>query len=741
MRTASPWLCLAVLLSACDAQVSEPGSKVVLPLPEAGKNFAPHVLDFRCAPATGDTPFTTRCSWRVADPERAPVHCRLDVDGDGAMETEISDCTQPGALDFTFGSPGDFTARLEALDGPGAVGAETFVLHVTGRPNSAPVIDTFTVTPEVGFAVMKAAFKWTLSDAEKDPLSCTLDVQGDGKADYTFAACELSGAQEHAFDLPGVYEAKLVVTDRFKATRERTVRVEVKKPQGEVKLLKVEWGQSVFAETLRLVEGKKALLKATVLGDRATLQGVQVKMEGFRGGTSLGALPVKGPDTLPLTETPGDLSKAFVATVPEDWMAPGLEVTVTADATELIGETNEMDNVRTLKPTVGTGTELHLTDVPFVASSGAGPTGVPPASYPDLLYKVWPLKRINSARRAPFTVSYAIGADANTWTKLLDDITSLRTADKNGRYYYGWVKVTYTAGILGIANLPGPAAIGVDGLPGKPEEGPGTLAHELGHTFNRRHVRCNGNEGGPDTSYPTAGGKIAEWGVDLLTMELKSPSVYADTMSYCRPPWASKYGYDLAQRFLESNPPKAALVAGSSSSLQLLVSGRIVDGEVLLNPIQVIASSASEPPASTDYVARLITDRGSVTQVPFGVYEMADVEPATVGFAFTVPDVGALAAIELRREGTVLLRREAIATSAASLQRLLRGGAMLEVRWTPGSHLLVAHLGGDGARTTLATDLTAGEALLPIPDLPEGGQFEVSLSDGLNAVRSVLLRR
>ena len=50
----------------------------------------------------------------------------------------------------------------------------------------------------------------------------------------------------------------------------------------------------------------------------------------------------------------------------------------------------------------------------------------------------------------------------------------------------------------------------------------------------------------------------------------------------------------------------------------------------------------------------------------------------------------------------------------------------------------VAHL-GEG-RTTLALWLTGGRAELPVGALPCGGKLEVTLSDGVNSVTSIVER-
>ena len=67
-------------------------------------------------------------------------------------------------------------------------------------------------------------------------------------------------------------------------------------------------------------------------------------------------------------------------------------------------------------------------------------------------------------------------------------------------------------------------------------------------------------------------------------------------------------------------------------------------------------------------------------------------------------------------------------------------GGVLTLRWDPAAHpyLTVTHVGA--ARTVIAMDLQGGSATLPTASLPGGGQFEFSLSDGLNALRVLLTR-
>ncbi len=121
-------------------------------------------------------------------------------------------------------------------------------------------------------------------------------------------------------------------------------------------------------------------------------------------------------------------------------------------------------------------------------------------------------------------------------------------------YYYGLVDVC--AGGLGGA---GGQAFGIpndptspdaayqrvsSGLSLDPEWSAETFVHEVGHSQGRRHVACNGEEGGPDPTYPIEGGDLGEWGFGVLDFSLRHPTVYKDYMTYCNPAWVSTWGWN-----------------------------------------------------------------------------------------------------------------------------------------------------------------------------------------------------
>jgi hypothetical protein len=72
-----------------------------------------------------------------------------------------------------------------------------------------------------------------------------------------------------------------------------------------------------------------------------------------------------------------------------------------------------------------------------------------------------------------------------------------------------------------------------------------TFVHEIGHEQGRAHIACNGEEGGPDPSYPGhPDGDLLNWGIDVFgtQIEVFQPSDH-DYMTYCQSTWVSEWGY------------------------------------------------------------------------------------------------------------------------------------------------------------------------------------------------------
>lgn len=96
--------------------------------------------------------------------------------------------------------------------------------------NSDPIIRSFAANPGSGVSPFSTTFKWSIADPDLDTLTCRLDVDNDGKAEYTLPACTSSKTQEHTYTRPGTYTAKLIVEDGKGGKAERVFPVTVDPP-------------------------------------------------------------------------------------------------------------------------------------------------------------------------------------------------------------------------------------------------------------------------------------------------------------------------------------------------------------------------------------------------------------------------------------------------------------------------------------------------------------------------------
>ncbi|WP_241374254.1 M66 family metalloprotease [Thermus arciformis] len=508
---------------------------------------------------------------------------------------------------------------------------------------------------------------------------------------------------------PGTYALRLRGTGGG-LTKEANLTLRVTSTQN-LAIAKVEWGQTVLEEDLRLVAGKPALLRVHLVASPDPMALAQPLSGAVYTNTAfLGNLSFTCPSPIPTDTVQGNLRTTCNATLPAEWMAPGLRVELRADPGDQVAESDEGDNARTLSPQVGAGTVLHLTAVPVVHQ------GVT-ASVPDFratLWRVWPLKDIAPATRAPYTFAGTLSPnDAMAWSQLLDELRLLRQADGSRRYYYGFVRVGYTSGIAGIGYIGYPVAVGWD----YPQSAPAVMAHELGHNFGREHAPC-GTSGDP--SYPYANGQIGTWGYDLASGALKDPAQHYDLMSYCGPKWVSDYTYQGAQAFLENRPPSPQGLPGEG----LLFSGRILGDQVVFNPPVRLAAHPEGEPSS--YTLR-------VDGREYPVYVLRDSEGG-LHFQAKVP-VGPWNRVGLYREGALLAEAQGgVRPQAEPRVELKEEGGFLVARWTGYPFLSLFHVAEDGARTALGLWHRGGESRFALEGLPPGGAFEAQLSDGLGVM-------
>jgi len=722
MRTLLPLL-ICVALFGCEGVVGELGVEgagappPVPPLLPVGK---PAVTTFSCTPSSGPASLKSLCTIAAAHGDQKPVTCSLTVSDGRAPLLDAAAC--PAELSVVFDAPGTFTLTLEVRDAIGQRAEAKQTIVVAEKPNAVPVIASFAATPAAGTVPLSTSFTWSVSDPDGDGLSCSIDVGNDGSVEYPMLDCA-SASRAHTLTMAQVAEVLFVVRDARGLAAQSVITLTARAPVGDVRISKVEWAQSVVLETLRLVQGKPALFRAHVLGDKAGLANVVVEAEGFNAsGTSLGKLSLVGPAAPPVAVVPADLKQQWTATVPAAWVEVGLEIRLKLDPLDALPETDESNNALVVKPLVGKGNIVQLTSVPVVHQGNTGA----PKDIQAIMTALWPVKQIANTNRAPYTFSGTLQAgNTAAWGDLLQDIAGVRQADGSNRNYYGWVKVGYGSGIAGIGYIGQEAATGRD-------DSLDTAAHELGHNFGRNHAPCGG-VAGADANFPYAGGKIGSWGYNAASKALVNPANVADLMSYCDPSWVSDYNYKAVQTRLETQ----AFVPPQAPSLfvpVVLVAGSIRGDDVSLRPVQRLVAAKSVV-ADGAWAVRLVTADGSPTLHPFTPDEVADADDGLMHFTLTLPDPGSLRAIEVLH-GAKVIKRTLASAMAPTAATLAVEANRVRLQWEAPATAAIAHLAEDGTRTTLGLWLTGGDVLIPTEGLP-AGHFEVSVSDGLNAVRTV----
>lgn len=680
-----------------------------------GEAWAPIVDSLSCGPVQGAGPFQTTCAFAVT--AGTPSVCELSLPTGVLSRDRFEDCAT-GELTVLLPSVGAHTLTVTVTD---LDGLHTQAEVALVADNVAPAIIRFEPQRHRGTAPVTTGFELEVSDTNFDTLTCALLLDGAATPTETFVPCQSHASQSFTFP-QGVHTAKLRVEDGRGGVAEKDVTLESVPPVGDVRVVAVEFGQSVIKENLKLVEGKDALLRVIAVSDTPGLASTG-RVSLIQGGAVADTRPLSTPTTVPTVEQRNSLAATFNATVPASWVAPGMTLRVELDPADFLPETDELNNVRELTPVVGKGTVLRITGVPV---EHQGMTATVPA-FEDTLLGHFPLKTVQRTVRAPYVFTGDFTNAYSGWNDLLSQISALRFADGSTDYYFGFIR-NGGGGIAGLGFLGSPIAVGLDYYGH-------VVPHELGHNFGLPHAPC-GPVSQVDSNYPYAGGEIGTFGIDLDFQQL-IPATMKDLMSYCHPSWISDYNYAKTQNFLEAYASAAPSQASATSSL--LLSGWIdAEGEIHVRPLHRIHARPG-PPQDGSIQARLHTD-ADVVEVPLSVQHVADGELRH--FTAVIPDPGPIERLELLDGKTFYAQDARFAAVPGSALAVHETAQTLRVTWdaASGKTAAVAWL-GDGERITIGLWLEGGDVHLPISELPSGGQFEISLSGGLSPVRHVVTRR
>ena len=320
--------------------------------------------------------------------------------------------------------------------------------------------------------------------------------------------------------------------------------------------------------------------------------------------------------------------------IPASQLTAGLRWQVVRDPTHVAPDDSTQNDVfpRTGPTAINfrTVTPLSVRFVPIVLSAHGNIVGAVTQSnlsaYLRLTSSMLPIGALTASVGTPFTTAANFGTAPNGgaaafWTQLLSELDLARVTDQTSptTHWYGVVRppsgFTYVAN-GGYSYAPSTygtssgtrTSVGVQvGWFTDTAFATSIVAHELGHTFGRRHAPCGGAES-VDSNYPVSGGlidapgfNVFDWASGATSTAVVQPTSSGDIMGYCKPVWSSTYTYLGILNFRGSSQVAANRaanrVANQSASesttpareRSLVVRGTVArDGTIALQPSYVL---------------------------------------------------------------------------------------------------------------------------------------------------------
>ena len=399
-----------------------------------------------------------------------------------------------------------------------------------------------------------------------------------------------------------------------------------------------------YSGSIPLVKGRDGYLRVFVTANQVNASAPPVQVRFYNGGVLASTVIINPPGaSVPQSPNEGTLNSSWNIPVSKTLIQPNLSILAQVDPMNTVAESDETDNTfpasgAPLPMDVRTTStfSVHLVPVKQGTSGTAG--NVSAANKDQFLtttMKIHPLAAYDADVGSVYTTMTTATVNASNsngaWNTILGELQTKRNAEASSRYYYGVLHTSYTSGVAGIGYVGAPVALGWDYLP----SGADVAAHEWGHNWGRQHSPCGGASS-PDPNYPYANAAIGVYGFDLTTSTLKPPTA-TDVMGYCSNQWISDYTYSGVLNYRAGSP---AVASAFSQAMQpcLLVWGRIVDGQVVLEPAFEVVTRPSLPAHGGPYTLEGSDEAGSrVFSLSFTPEQVADDPRGGQQFSFAVP--------------------------------------------------------------------------------------------------------
>jgi hypothetical protein len=496
-----------------------------------------------------------------------------------------------------------------------------------------------------------------------------------------------------------------------------------------------------FTNQVPLIAGRDAFLRVFVRANETNTAAPAVRVRLYDGNALIETFTIAAPGgSVPLRREEGTLAATWNVPVPGSLIRPGLAFLADVDPANAIAEEDETDNafpatgergsvsVRSARP-------LSITLIPVRQSANQLQGDVTAGNrdqYLDLVQRIYPLPGYDADVHAVYATSTTDplqSDDANgAWITILNEIGALWVAEGSDRHYYGVVRTGYPNGLAGRGFLGLPVAIGSDEAGDRGR----ITAHELGHTWDRRHAPCGNPADTVDFEFPNPGGSIGSYGFDVRDRILKQPET-PDIMGYCGDPWISDYTYRGVMDFRGTAPGPASAGRARPS---LLVWGRMVNGRAVLEPAFQVVTRPVLPSRPGPYaIEGTASDGSGVFSLSFDAAEVADDARGARQFAFAVPlDERAAARLETIRLIGPGVGMAAVSASPASLRATqaepvsaVRSAGGVALKWDAAAHPMI--MVRDVRTGEVLAFARGGNAVVPA----DGSEVELVMSDGVRS--------
>ncbi len=511
--------------------------------------------------------------------------------------------------------------------------------------------------------------------------------------------------------------------------------------------------------TVELVAGRDAVVRVFAMANQAfdpqSGPPLRVRLRLYHGAAEVATWLLDRPEfwntLLPATDREGNDGQTFNLPLPGALVVPGLRILAEIDPEGRYPEQNEADN---RFPVTGSPREIPVRALPtfrirfvpvFHAATGLQ-AQVSQSDLPFLMQHPWdyfPIASSDASVRGAYT--FGGGAlqadDANgAWKTLLTDLEALRALEgPPGTYYHGLVRLSYVAGIAGMAPRPLSPATAPRVTAGRDESvvAREVLSHELGHAFGRLHAPCGTSEG-VDPFFPDRAARIGAMGYQVIgnMYSLRSPGTHRDVMGYCQPYWVSDFTWNEVLKWRAAAPGGApAPAAGAGSADGLLVWGQVTPTGLVLEPAFRTRPTGEPLPSRGAWMVEGFDANSEVLfQQPFEPVGFADTpaEGAAM-FAMVVP----AGAARLDRLVTLRVRGPGVQAERVASARPDTEGPLLapqlagnrELAWDASRHPMA--LVRDAATGEVISFARGGRIGIP----PGVNRVDAQFSDGVRSIR------